>query len=201
MNERLQLLGRALAIAVLFAFVAACAPTGTVVLLPEKDGHKTAVAVKRGDKEVVLDHPYAAVEETPLGLRAYQSDPQDVKSRFGAALAAQPQRASRYVLQFVEGKDELTDESKAIVDGIFSEIASRPVPDVLVIGHTDTVGSEQVNDALALKRAQSIRDQLVRRGVRADSIQVIARGKRDPIVQTANGVAEQRNRRVEIIVR
>jgi OmpA-OmpF porin, OOP family len=72
---------------------------------------------------------------------------------------------------------------------------------VLVIGHTDALGSDQVNDALSRQRADTVRAELIRRGVASENIQAIGRGKRDPAVPTPDGVAEPRNRRVEIVVR
>jgi outer membrane protein OmpA-like peptidoglycan-associated protein len=178
-----------------------CASSGNVVLLPQKDGRPTAVTVKQGDKEAVLDQPYAAAKMTPLGPRSFQATPQEVEAQFGAALAAQPARAQSFTLYFIEGKDEFTDESKQVVYQLLSEIAKRPVPDVLVVGHTDTVGSDQVNDALGQQRADTVRSALMRLGIPADDIHAISRGKRSLSVPTADGVAEPRNRRVEIIVR
>jgi outer membrane protein OmpA-like peptidoglycan-associated protein len=75
------------------------------------------------------------------------------------------------------------------------------VPDVLVVGHTDAVGSDQFNDALGQQRAETVRIALMRLGVPADDIHAISRGKRALAVPTADGVAEPRNRRVVIIVR
>ena len=181
--------------------LAGCASKGTVVLLPEKDGRPTAVSVKQGDKEVVIDQPYAAVRSTALGPRAYVADPQEVQTQFGTALAAQPARATTFTLYFVEGKDELTDESKRVVDRILSEIAQRPVPDVLVVGHTDAVGTDQANDALGQQRAEAVRAALMRLGIPADDIHAQSRGKRALAFPTADGVAEPRNRRVIIVVR
>ena len=178
-----------------------CAQRGTVVLLPEKDGRPTAVVVKQNDKETVLDKPYAAIRETPFGSRPYTSTPEEVKTKFGPALASQPQRAVSFTLYFVEGKDEFTDESKHVVESLFSEIAKRPVPDVVVIGHTDALGNDQVNDALARQRAETVRAELIRRGVAPDNIQASGRGKREPLIPTPDGIAEPRNRRVEIFVR
>ncbi|MGL6109470.1 MAG: OmpA family protein, partial [Rubrivivax sp.] len=86
-------------------------------------------------------------------------------------------------------------------DRVFAEIARRPVPDVLVIGHTDTVGTDAFNDVLSRQRAEVVRKALVARGIAAENIVVVGRGKREPIVPTADGVAEARNRRVEILVR
>lgn len=70
-----------------------------------------------------------------------------------------------------------------------------------MIGHTDAVGSHQYNDALSVQRAERMRDDLVKRGIPVERIRVEARGKRELRVPTADGVAEPRNRRVEISVR
>ena len=126
---------------------------------------------------------------------------EQVQAQFGAALAARPLPPQQFTLYFVEGKDEFTDESKRAFDGVFSEIAKRPVPDVLVIGHTDKVGTDAFNDPLSRQRAEVVRRALVARGIAAENIVVVGRGKREPIVPTADGVAEARNRRVEILVR
>jgi outer membrane protein OmpA-like peptidoglycan-associated protein len=189
------------AVAALCIVLAGCASSGTIVLLPEKDGRQTAVVVKQDGQDVVLDQPYAAARTTQQGPRAYRSSPQEVEAQFGAALAAQPARASTFTLYFVEGKDEFTEQSKQIVYRILSEIAKRPVPDVLVVGHTDTVGSDQANDVLGQQRADIVRVALIRLGVAPDDIRAISRGKRNLAVPTAAGVAEPLNRRVEIVVR
>ena len=182
------------------ALLAGCA-SSTVVLLPEKNGHQTAVAVERDGHRIVLDQPYAAAKTGPFGPLGYRSSPAEVGTQFGAALAAQPVRAAAFTLYFVEGKDELTDESKQEVDRILAEIARRPVPDVLVVGHTDAVGSDQANDALGQQRADSVRTALLARGLAPHNVHAISRGKRALAVPTPDGVAEPRNRRVEILVR
>ena len=200
MTRPLRLFDRRSAIGLLIILLGACS-TGTVVLLPEKDAHDTAVVVRQGARELVLDQPYAAARQTPFGPRAYKSTPQEVEAVFGAALAAQPMRPAQFTLYFVEGKDELTDESQRIVESVFSEISKRPVPDVLVIGHTDALGNDQDNDALSRQRAETIRASLIRRGIASENVAAIGRGKRDLVVPTADGVVEPRNRRVDIIVR
>ena len=195
-------LARRLAVALLAALLAACATQqGAVVLLPSKDGKDTAVVVTQGSSQVPLAQPYAAAHLTNAGPQAYQSSAQEVQTYFAAALAAQPLPPAQFTLYFVEGKDEFTDESRQLIDRVFAEIAKRPVPDVVVIGHTDKVGSDAINDPLSRQRAEVVRTALLARGVAADKIVTIGRGKREPIVATADGVAEARNRRVEIQVR
>jgi outer membrane protein OmpA-like peptidoglycan-associated protein len=72
---------------------------------------------------------------------------------------------------------------------------------VTVIGHTDLVGSDQYNDALSTQRAQRVRDELVHAGMAGQHVEIASRGKREPLYRTPEGVAEPRNRRVEINVR
>ena len=200
MIDRSRRLRRVAALAGLCVVLGGCAG-GTVVLLPEKDGRQTAVAVRQGEQEVILDRPYAAARTTPSGPRAYAASPAEVNAQFGPALAAQPARATSFTLYFIEGKDEFTEQSRQVVYGILSEIAKRPVPDVLVIGHTDAVGSDQANDVLGQQRAEVVRVALIRLGIPPDDIHALSRGKRNLAVPTPSGVAEPLNRRVEIIVR
>jgi OmpA-OmpF porin, OOP family len=201
MTEHVARRVRAAAVAVLPVWLAACGPGATIVLLPEADGRRSAVAVKGVGQEKVLDEPYAAAKQKSTGTDVYRSSSQEVTARFGPALDARPSRATTFTLYFVEAKEEFTDESKRIVDDVFSEIAKRPVPDIVVVGHADATGTDQFNYPLAQRRADVVKSELVRRGIPAASIDAISRGSHEPAVPTASGVAEARNRRVEIVVR
>ncbi|MGH8751809.1 MAG: OmpA family protein, partial [Burkholderiales bacterium] len=88
-----------------------------------------------------------------------------------------------------------------IVPEVFAEIARRPAPEVVVIGHTDAVGTLEYNDTLSLQRAKKVRDDLVKLGIPTEHIRVAGRGKRELLVPTRDEVSEPRNRRVEISVR
>lgn len=182
------------------AALAGCAQE-RVVLLPEPGGGATSLAVTQRGRDVVLDRPYAATELSLADPWRYSATPAEVQSTFGAALAAQPERAAHFTLYFIEGSDELTEDSKRTLAQMFEDLGKRPVADVLVVGHTDAVGSDQYNDALALKRAEAVRVMLVARGVPEKDIVAIGRGKRELLIPTPSGVAEPRNRRVEIVVR
>jgi outer membrane protein OmpA-like peptidoglycan-associated protein len=193
---------RRAAIVLAATLLAACAgPKESVVLLPSPSGQDTAVSVTQGSRQVLLSQPYAGARLSRGGPEAYSSSASDVQARYGVALAAQPLPPAQFTLFFVEGKDEFTDESKKIVDSVFAEIAKRPIPDVIVIGHTDTVGNDAANDALSRLRAEVVRNAFVARGLAADKVVIIGRGKRELAVATGDGVSEARNRRVEILVR
>ena len=71
---------------------------------------------------------------------------------------------------------------------------------VTATGHTDKSGPEAYNMALSLRRANTVKDALVREGVPATAISVVGRGETQPLVQTADGVREPQNRRVEIVI-
>jgi outer membrane protein OmpA-like peptidoglycan-associated protein len=193
---------RRAALAAAAALLVACAgPKESVVLLPSPSGQDTALTVTQGSRQVLLAQPYAGARVGRGAVEAYPSNPQEVQSRYGSALAAQPLPPAQFTLFFIEAKDEFTDESKKIVDGVFTEIAKRPIPDVIVIGHTDSVGSDAANDVLSRQRAEVVRAAFIARGLSADKVVTIGRGKRDLAVPTGDGVAEPRNRRVEILVR
>jgi outer membrane protein OmpA-like peptidoglycan-associated protein len=172
-----------------------------IVLLPSADGRASAVVVRDAVGEVVLNQPYAAVKRSLDSNSIYQSSPEEVKERFAQALGAQPPRPSSYVLYFEAGGNVLTPESQAALVNIRKEIAERPASEVMVIGHTDRVGSVELNDRLSKKRAEGLRDLLIESGVAADKLEVVGRGERDPLVPTADEVDEPKNRRVEISVR
>jgi outer membrane protein OmpA-like peptidoglycan-associated protein len=71
---------------------------------------------------------------------------------------------------------------------------------ITATGHTDKSGPEDYNMALSLRRANTVKDALVREGVPATVISVIGRGESMPLVPTADGVREPQNRRVEIVI-
>lgn len=72
---------------------------------------------------------------------------------------------------------------------------------VRVIGHTDSSGSDAINDPLSLRRAESVRGYLEDRGVRGDRIEVAGRGSREPLASNDTPEDRARNRRVEIFLR
>jgi len=172
------------------------------VLLPSRDGAPAAVEVSHGSAQARLDQPYDSARARDEGrLEKGRSSPAEVRETFGAALDAQPPRPVSFTVYFLEGKDELTAESLPVVGQVFAELARRPAPEIVVIGHTDARGSHAANDPLSLQRAERMRDELIKRDVPGERIHVEGRGKRELLVPTADGIAEPRNRRVEISVR
>jgi outer membrane protein OmpA-like peptidoglycan-associated protein len=172
------------------------------VLLPGPEGKTGALSVESGGQQAVLDQPYASARVAEPGrVQPGTVTEQEARQAFGAALEAQPGRPTSFTVYFLEGRDELTPDSRALLTSILDEIARRPAPEIVVIGHTDRVGAVPYNDTLSLRRAERVRDELVKVGIAAERIRVAGRGEREPLVATADEVAEPRNRRVEIDVR
>ena len=172
------------------------------VLLPGPGGAVGALEVTRGDHKATLSTPAAAVTLGPEGgLNTSTASQEEVRRIFGAALDAQPARPRAFVLYFLVDSDELTPDSAAHVSTVLTTIAQYPAPEVLVIGHTDTMGSEEHNDRLSLQRAERVRERLVQRGIPSSGITASGRGERELLVPTGDQVPEPRNRRVEIVVR
>ena len=173
-----------------------------VVLLPGKGPTPGAVIVTSGEETRTLDQPYAAASVSRPGSVSREKTSEDeVRKTFGPALQAQPGRPVSFYLYFLRDTDQFAPESQQVVTQIFAEIARRPAPEIVIIGHTDSVGSVEYNDALSLRRAERVREELVKRGIPKARILVAGRGAREPEVATAAGVSESRNRRVEINVR
>ncbi|WP_286238825.1 OmpA family protein [Neptuniibacter halophilus] len=104
-------------------------------------------------------------------------------------------------LYFIFNTDQLTPESAREAQEVYTNILSRQTGDVIVVGHTDTMGSHSYNDSLSLRRAKKVRENLIDLGLEAERIKVSGMGERELLVETADSVNELRNRRVEINMR
>lgn len=172
------------------------------IVMPDEAGRAGHAVVVQGGKEIVLDKPYAAARTSANGhLEHGTFTAREADTMFAAAMAAQPPAPMAVRLYFVEGKEEFTPDTAKSLATVLAEIKRRPAPDVVVVGHTDRVGTVQANDRLSLLRAERVRQELIRIGIPAESISVAGRGEREPLVPTDDEVAEPRNRRVEITVR
>jgi outer membrane protein OmpA-like peptidoglycan-associated protein len=121
---------------------------------------------------------------------------------FGGAVAALPERPASFYLYFITGTDILTEASKLEFERMLEDLRRRQAPDIVVIGHTDRVGGPEANDELSLQRAERMKTDLVEQGIAPpERIRAAGRGEREPVVETADGVDEPLNRRVEINVR
>jgi len=195
---------RVLLVIGLMLTLAACAGKNRFVLLEEEDGSVGAITVQNeaGSQTVTQAGEGTKVSSASAAPSAPQEvSRQDIQQTWGAALGASPRQPRTFLLYFIFGSDELTEQSRAQLPAILGSIKEFPAPEVAVVGHTDRVGPADVNARLALDRAEAARDLLLREGLDPNLIQVTSHGESNPVVPTADGVAEPRNRRVEVTVR
>ncbi len=189
----------------LLALLAGCAGAPApgrsyITLLESPDGTVGRVLVQgaRGAQQITqaryaapLDGSAAAA---PVDEAQFQRD-------FSQAMAARPPLPEHFVLYFETGGTRLTPESLALLPDILASAAGRTTVDLSVIGHSDTVGTPEVNAAISLQRAQSIAALLQSRGLKVDALTVESHGSGNLLVPTPDQTAEPRNRRVEISIR
>lgn len=98
----------------------------------------------------------------------------------------------------------LTDQAQAKINDMVTTLKTMRNIEMVVEGHADRAGPPDYNLDLSRKRAQTVRDELDRQGMRVveiDELTIEAEGETEPAVATADGVPEQRNRRVEVTAR
>jgi outer membrane protein OmpA-like peptidoglycan-associated protein len=175
-----------------------------VALLPDPDSGVVGRGVVSGlGGSVELAEARASTvvtgKATPTPVKTLSEA--DATQLFGEVLASLPSAPEHFVLNFQFDSDELTPESKALLPQVLNAVKGHPVPEVQVIGHTDTVGTPASNITLGMKRAEMIRKQLIDIGLDPTLMEIVSHGEADLLVQTADEVPEPRNRRVEITVR
>ena len=104
-----------------------------------------------------------------------------------------------YLVFFDFNKSDLTPQAVEIVDTAAKNAGPARVTQLTVTGHTDTVGSDAYNMRLSRRRAESVAARLEKDGVPSSEISIVAKGKRDLLVPTGDGVKEPQNRRVQIV--
>ena len=109
-----------------------------------------------------------------------------------------PTAPSSLVLYFNPGSATIRAQDVALLDQA-SRLYREGKPIVMVLtGGTDSTGSASANLRLSQRRAESVLNGLVARGIPVERFQLIAKGETEPVVPTSRGEPEERNRRVEI---
>lgn len=180
--------------------LAGCASKSYIVLLEDPQGGVGSVQVTGKNGTQTLDQARYAADLD--GAKAPQPvDPQRFDKDFASVLAARPVLPASYLLYFQSGGSELTEESRALLARILEDVKGRAAVDVSIIGHTDTVGNAEANEALGLQRAQGVADLLKAEGLQTEALRVQSHGERNPLIPTPDETDEPRNRRVEVSVR
>lgn len=103
-------------------------------------------------------------------------------------------------VSFDVGRYDIKPNMRPVLDRLAGTLNQHPITTVTIIGHTDSTGSDAINDPLSINRAAATRDYLVMRGVSAQRIAIDGRGSRQPVADNATAAGRAMNRRVEIFV-
>jgi OmpA-OmpF porin, OOP family len=196
--------GRAFAaVFVTLVFLSACStPPDKIILLADPEGKVGAVIVHSATGQQTINKAYAGVDVTQGGAIEKTMDSQSsVETRYSQLLAARPPRPRTFTIFFLfDSATDLAPESLATVKELKAVLATWPAPQLVVVGHTDLAGSQDFDDNLSKRRAQTVAAFLIKQGISAQQIETAARGKREPLVRTADGVPNRMNRRVVITI-
>lgn len=103
-------------------------------------------------------------------------------------------------LLFPYNSDVLQPAARRNLDELARSLAKYPGSQVLIVGHTDSQGSDEYNYGLSQRRAQSAANYLASRGVSRSLIATEGRGESEPVASNASATGQQQNRRVEVAI-
>jgi len=103
-------------------------------------------------------------------------------------------------ISFDTNRADIKSNFRPILDRFASTLNENPAATVNIIGHTDSTGSDNINQPLSVDRASHTRDYLAQRGVSPTRVVVEGRGAHEPIAPNDDNSGRARNRRVEIYV-
>lgn len=181
-------------------FFSGCCNKVQVILLPNADGSVGKVTVSDKGKEAVLDQAWQKVETSNIDKKDILSK-DDVESEFKVLFEGMPKEAKIHRVYFKFDSTEIAGRSIDVITQVVEYIKAGHVLQIDVIGYTDRAGDEAYNKVLSLKRAKKIRELLEQNGIDKEMISLDYYGEVNPIVKTADGVAKDVNRRVEITIK
>ncbi|WP_313299238.1 OmpA family protein [Diaphorobacter sp.] len=103
-------------------------------------------------------------------------------------------------ISFATNRSDIQGNFQPILERFAEGLRNNPATEVRIVGHTDSTGTDAINNPLSLDRASSTRNFLTQRGVNGSRIAVEGRGSREPIADNGTSEGRAKNRRVEIFV-
>ena len=103
-------------------------------------------------------------------------------------------------VSFDTGRSDIKPNLRPILDQFAQGLGQQPNTEVFIVGHTDSTGTDAINNPLSVARANSVRDYLATRGADTRMIRTEGRGSREPIASNATADGRAANRRVEIFL-
>ena len=191
-------------VVVLLIFVGLVGCSSSRVVLLDAGKTQNAVVIKTEQGELVLDQPNTFTELSSANAKpsaVKEISQQELQTKYGQLIASAPKPPLFFLLYFEPDATIFSNASEQLFADIEAAIRERIPCDVNIIGHADRTGSKDYNIALSLQRAKAVQSWLLGRNLQIEKIVVESYGEEDPLIPTPDGVAEPRNRRVEILIR
>ncbi len=102
---------------------------------------------------------------------------------------------------FAVGSAALDPRLRPVLESFSQGLANDPNSLIRIVGHTDSTGSNAINDPLSVRRAESVRSFLEDRGIKGARIEAVGRGSNEPVASNDTAEGRAKNRRVEIFLR
>jgi outer membrane protein OmpA-like peptidoglycan-associated protein len=94
----------------------------------------------------------------------------------------------------------LDDETEEFLENLSATLKEDPRLKAKITGHTDNIGHEKFNQRLSIRRAQAIKDYLLKKKIDPDRVEVDGKGLKEPVATNETEEGRAKNRRVEISV-
>jgi outer membrane protein OmpA-like peptidoglycan-associated protein len=161
------------------------------------DAERAAIAKRQAEQA-----QSAAEEETAKAARA-KAEAEELMKELSELKAQQTERGIVLTIGdvlFATGKADLSPNANKSAEKLADFLKKHPKRDVLIEGHTDSVGKDDYNLVLSRKRADSVKYKLMADGVEADRITTVGYGKKFPLASNDTKAGKAQNRRVEVII-
>ncbi|TWI56699.1 OmpA family protein [Pseudomonas duriflava] len=183
------------------AVTVGCSSSSYVVLVDSPYGEVRDVTVTTPQGATHIDQIQKAISLDRDAGRTFTLPPKQILMDFTPALAAQPKLPVHYLLYFSGGSNRLAPDSEQTLKDILATLRARKPAAVSVIGHTDTLGSADINQQVGLQRAQAVARRLRAQRLDLLELKVASHGERNLLIKTPPETTELRNRRVEVVIR
>jgi OOP family OmpA-OmpF porin len=174
-----------------------------VTLLPEEDG-KVGVISLKDDKGVehTIDKPYKSLGISDDGaIRDIEVSEKEISLKYGKLLEAMPEKLKNFYFFFDTGSAKLSEAQIQEIKEVAKFISTSNIHRIISIGHSDSRGSDAVNERVSKQRAKAVADELIANGVNAELIALKYYGDANPLVKTKANESNSQNRRVEIVLK
>lgn len=161
------------------------------------EAEKAAIAKRQAEQAIS-----AAEEEAAKAARA-KAEADELMKELSELKAQQTERGIVLTIGdvlFATGKANLSPDANKSVTKLAEFLRKYPNRDVLIEGHTDSVGSDDYNLTLSRNRADSVKNKLVGDGIEAGRITTMGYGKKFPLASNDTKAGKAQNRRVEVII-